>query len=318
MLNQQFLRVLLPGLLAYNPGLAPYDSLENNTSQPGVGDPVADINKTEQLSMSTRLIGNFFLTYDIIKGLQFKSSISTDVVFLTEKSFIPNDVKRGQASNGQAAIANQRGLNWTWENTLNYSKTFGIHNFNAVAGYTMQAYENEFVFTATTDFDDNRLGYNAIQAGKKNTLSLNHVSGWQLQSFLARVNYTLMDKYLFTTSARIDGSSKFGAGNRYGLFPSFAFAWQMKEESFLKPVDFVSDLKLRVGYGVVGNEGIPPYSSLGLLETTEAYFGESESNIAKGSGPSTRQNDLLKWETTSQFDALAVDLGILNRPGYTR
>jgi hypothetical protein len=72
--------------------------------------------------MSTRFMGNFFLTYDIVKGLQFKSSISTDVVFLGEKSFIPNDIKRGQASNGQAAIANQRGLNWTWENTLNYSK----------------------------------------------------------------------------------------------------------------------------------------------------------------------------------------------------
>jgi TonB-linked SusC/RagA family outer membrane protein len=297
--------------LAYNPGLAPYDSLENNTSQPAVGDPVADINKTKQLSTSTRLLGNFFLTYDIIKDLQFKSSISTDAVFLTEKSFIPNDIKRGQASNGQAAIANQKGLNWTWENTLSYAKTFGIHNLNAVVGYSMQAYENEYVFTATSDFDDNRLGYDAIQAGKDNLLSINRVSGWQLQSFLGRVNYTLMDKYLFTASARIDGSSKFGTGNRYGLFPSFAVAWRMKEESFLKSVDMVSDLKVRVGYGVVGNEGIPPYSSMGLLETTEAYFGENESDIAKGSGPDTRQNDLLKWETTSQFD-IGLDIGILN------
>lgn len=300
--------------LMFNPGLKVYDengnyTIENNTSQPAVGNPVADINKTEQLSNSTRFLGNFFLTYDIIKGLQFKTSISTDAVFLTEKAFIPNDIKRGQASNGQAAIANQQGLNWTLENTLSYSKAFGIHSLNAVVGQSMQAYKNEFAFTATSDFDDNRLGYNAIQVGKDKTLVLNGTTGWQLASFLGRVNYSLMDKYLFTASARIDGSSKFGVGNRYGIFPSFAVAWRMKEESFLKSVDLISDLKLKIGYGVVGNEGIPPYSSLGLLETTEAYFGENE--IAKGSGPASRQNDVLKWETTSQFDA-GLELGVFN------
>lgn len=300
--------------LAFNPGLGVYDdngeyTFENNTSQPAVGNPVADINKTEQLSNSTRFLGNFFLTYDIVKGIQFKSSISTDAVFLGEKSFVPNDIKRGQASNGQAAIADQKGLNWTWENTLNYSKTFGIHRLDAVIGQSMQAYDNDFVFTATSDFDDNRLGYNAIQVGKDKTLILNGTSGWQLMSFLGRVNYSLLDKYLFTASARIDGSSKFGVGNQYGLFPSLAVAWKIKQESFLNSVDMISDLTLRIGYGVVGNEGIPPYSSLGLLETTEAYFGENE--IAKGSGPASRQNDVLKWETTSQFDA-GVDLGLFN------
>lgn len=300
--------------LAFNPGLGVYDgdgkyTIENNTSQPAVGNPVADINETDQFTSSTRILGNFFLTYDIIKGLQFKSSVSTDDVFLTEKAFFPNNIKRGLASNGQAAIANQKGLNWIWENTVSYSKAFGIHNFNAVVGQSLQAYKNEFVYTATSDFDDNRLGYNAIQVGKDKTLILNGTTGWQLISFLGRVNYTLLDKYLFTASARVDGSSKFGIGNRYGLFPSFAVAWRLKEEEILKTVDLISDLKLRVGYGVVGNEGVPPYSSLGLLETTEAYFGENE--IAKGSGPASRQNDLLKWETTSQFDA-GFDLGLFN------
>lgn len=300
--------------LAFNPGLPVYDAngeytFENNTSQPAVGNPVADINETEQFTRSTRFLGNLFLMYDIVKGLQFKTSVGADAVFLTEKAFIPNNIKRGQASNGQAAIADQTGLSWTWENTLSYSKTFGIHSVNAVVGQTLQAYKNEFVYSATSDFDDNRLGYNAIQMGKDKTLMLNGTSGWQLASFLGRVNYTLLEKYLFTASARVDGSSKFGVGNRYGVFPSFAVAWRIKEESFLQSVDVISDLKLRVGYGVVGNEGIPPYSSLGLLETTEAYFGENE--IAKGSGPASRQNDELKWETTSQFDA-GFDLGLLN------
>lgn len=300
--------------LAFNPGLSVYNNagqyiFENNTSQPAVGNPVADINKTEQINNSTRLLGNFFVTADFLEKFRFKTSIGTDAVFLTEKSFIPNDIKRGQASNGQAAIATQQGLSWLWENTLSYNTTFGNHRIDAVIGHSMQAYRNEFVFSATSDFDDNRLGYNAIQVGKDKTLMLNGTSGWQLQSFLGRINYNLMEKYLFTVSARIDGSSKFGVGNRYGAFPSLAFAWRLKEESFLENVDAISDLKWRIGYGVVGNEGIPPYSSMGLLETTEAYFGENE--IAKGSGQASRQNNTLKWETTSQFDT-GIDFGLFN------
>ena len=300
--------------LAFNPGLGVYDengdyTFENNTSQPAVGNPVADINKTEQVRNSTRFIGNFFITYEFLKDFKFKTSFSAESLFLNEKIFIPNDIKRGQASNGQAAISDGETLNWSLENTLSYSKTFGVHNVNAVIGQSMQKYVGESLFTATSDFDDNRLGYNALQAGKDNTLIANFTTGWQLLSYLGRVNYTLLDKYLFTTSIRVDGSSKFGVGNRYGVFPSFAIAWRMKDETFLKSVETISDMKLRVGYGVTGNDGIPPYSAQGLLETTEAYFGENE--IAKGSGQSTRQNDLLKWETTSQYD-VGLDVGIWN------
>ncbi len=300
--------------LAFNPGLGVYDAngnyvFENNTAQPAVGNPVADINRTKQISTSTRLLGNFFVTWDFLKNFQLKTSIGTDAVFLNEKSFVPNDIKRGEAAHGQAAIANQEGISWLWENTLSFKKTIGIHHFDAVVGHSMQAYHNEFLFAATSDFDDNRLGFNAIQAGKDKTLMLNGASGWQLQSFLGRLNYNLKEKYLFTVSARIDGSSKFGVGNRYGTFPSFAFAWRLKEETFLQSVNMISDLKWRIGYGIVGNEGIPPYSSMGLLETTEAYFGEND--IAKGSGPASRQNDALKWETTSQFDT-GIDLGLAN------
>ncbi|MBX2966593.1 MAG: TonB-dependent receptor [Cyclobacteriaceae bacterium] len=300
--------------LAFNPGLNVYDNngdyvFENNTSQPAVGNPVADINNTKQVTNSTRLLGNVFVTWDFLDAFQFKTSIGTDAVFNASKSFVPNNIKRGEGINGQAALANHEGINWLFENTLSYKKDVGHHHFNAVIGHSMQAYRGEALFVATSDFDDNRLGYNAIQAGKKRTLLVNDVDAWQLMSFLGRLNYNLKEKYLFTVSARIDGSSKFGVGNKYGTFPSFAFAWRMKEESFLADVNTISDLKLRIGYGVVGNQSIPSYKSMGLLETTEAYFGENE--IAKGSGPGSFQNDKLKWETTSQFD-VGVDLGLLN------
>jgi TonB-linked SusC/RagA family outer membrane protein len=300
--------------LAFNPGLGVYDdegeyTFENNTAQPGAGNPVADIHKTKQVSNSTRLFGNVFATWDMMKDLQFKTSIGTDAVFANEKSFVPNDIRRGEASNGQAALAEQRGYSWLLENTLNYKKTFGNHRVDAVVGHTLQKYVNEYLFVATSDFDDNRLGFNAIQVGADKTLIFNGKSGWALQSFLGRINYNLKEKYLFTASARIDGSTKFGVGNKYGTFPSLAFAWQINEEPFMNNVSFLNELKWRVGYGVVGNEGIPPYSSLGLLETTEAYFGEND--IAKGSGPASRQNDQLKWETTSQFDT-GFDVGLFS------
>ena len=289
--------------LIFNPGLPVYASdgtftFQNNTSQPSVGNPVADALLTQQVSSSTRLLGNVYLSANVNEHISVKTSIGTDAVITSEKGFVPNDIKRGQAANGQATLADQQGINWLWENTINYNRRFNQHNIQAVLGHSMQAYRNAFLFTATSDFSDNRLGYNAVQVGADKTLIFNGTSAWQLQSFLGRINYTLNDKYLITASSRVDGSSKFGSGNKYGIFPSLAFAWRMKEEDFLKNVDYLSDFKLRTGFGIVGNEGIPPYSSLGLLETTEAYFGEKE--IAKGSGPATRQNDDLNRLNQSQ------------------
>lgn len=299
--------------LAFNPGLPVFDdngeyTFENNTAEPGAGNPVADIEKTKRVTNSTRLFGNIFATWNISKDLLFKTSIGTDAFFVNEKSFVPNDVRRGEASNGQAALSEQRSLNWLLENTMTYNKSFGDHRINAVVGHTLQKNDQEFLFVATSDFDDNRLGFNAIHVGADKTLIFNGTSGWAMQSFLGRINYVLKEKYLITGSVRVDGSSKFGPANRYGTFPSLAIAWRLHEEPFLSNVRSISELKWRVGWGVVGNEGIPPYSYLGLLETTEAYFGENE--IAKGSGPSTMQNDKLKWETTSQFNT-GVDVGVV-------
>ncbi|MEQ9405936.1 MAG: TonB-dependent receptor [Cyclobacteriaceae bacterium] len=291
--------------LSFNPGLPLIDdngdpTFENNTAQPSVGNPVEDALKTQQETISTRLLGNVYLNWDIKEWLSLKTSVGTEVAFIDTKSFIPNDIFRGEASNGQAALGESQSINRLWETTLSFNKTFGSHALSGFLGYTMQKLDNEFIFLATSDFDDNRLGFNAVQAGKLKTLVVNGSSAEQLQSFLGRINYNLNEKYLLTASARIDGSSKFGAGNKYGFFPSVAAAWRVKEEPFLENVDFFSDLKVRVGFGAVGNQGHSPYSSLGLLETTEAYFGENI--IAKGSGQSNRENTALRWETTNQYD----------------
>ena len=299
--------------LEFNPGLSVYDdngnyTYSNNTSNPPVGNPVEDANRTEQLKTSTRILGNIFVEWNIMEGLTFRSSIAADAYFNKEQSFIPNNVYRGQEK-GVAAIANSEGFTWLLENTLNFNRKFGEHSFNAVIGQSMQAFRNEFLFAATSDFDDNRLGYNAIQVGAEKTLLMNGVSKRQLLSYLGRINYGFQNKYLLTISARVDGSSVFGDGNKYGIFPSLAAAWRLDQENFMESLEAISEMKLRVGVGRVGNEGIPPYSSLGLLETTEAYFGENE--IAKGSGHQTSENSGLKWETTDQIN-IGLDLAFLD------
>lgn len=301
--------------LEFNPGLNVYDpngdyTYQNNTSRPAVGNPVADAKSTEQLSKSTRIIGNTALMWDISDSFLFKTSLGIDGFLNEEFYFVPNYLKRAEASNGQASLGNSKGYTWLIENTLNWNQDFNNNSrINVLVGHTLQKFESDFLFAATSDFEDNRLGYHAIQNGSDNTLSLSGTSGWQMQSFLARANYTLKEKYLLTTSARVDGSSKFGDGNKYGVFPSFSSAWKIGQEEFLKNIKPISDLKLRIGYGIVGNEGIPPYSSLGTLEVTEAYFGENE--IAKGAGPGTLNNNGLRWETTGQLN-IGVDVSLLN------
>ncbi|SMO89027.1 SusC/RagA family TonB-linked outer membrane protein [Gracilimonas mengyeensis] len=299
--------------LEFNPGLPVYNEdgeyvYENNTSRPPVGNPVADARETEQLNKSTRFMGTAYANWNIWENLDLRSSVGMDAFLSEEFYFVPNFLKRAEASNGQAALGNTKGYTWLVENVLSYNTMIGAdHSLNAILGHTLQKFENNFLYAATSDFEDNRLGYHSIQSGNEKTLSLSGTSAWQMQSVLSRINYTYRSKYLLTASARIDGSSKFGEGNKYGFFPSFSAAWRMNEEAFMEDIEQITSLKVRAGYGVVGNEGIPPYSSMGTLEVTEAYFGENE--IAKGAGPATLANEGLKWETTGQFNA-GVDLGL--------
>ncbi len=295
-----------PGLPVKNPdGTYVY---ENNTSKPAVGNPVEDANKYEQLNKTLRLTGNMYADLLIVNGLNFKTSIGIDYYNAKDQSFAPINIKRGEASEGIATVGQADGYTWVWENTLSYNNTFAErHSVNAVAGITAQQYESTPVVVSRAGIEDGRLGYHAIQEGTKIQLAHTGYSSWQMLSYLARVNYGYDSRYLLTLTGRVDGSSKFGANNKYGFFPSTAFAWRVSEEPFMKEQNTIDNLKLRLSYGLVGNEGIPPYSSMGLLQGTEAYIGTSQ--IIKGQAPYTLGNQDLKWETTAQFN-IGFDMGI--------
>jgi len=281
---------------------------ENNISNPAVGNPVQDANTYEQLNKTLRMTGNMYADLLIVNGLNFKTSIGIDYYNVKDLSFAPVHIKRGEASEGIATVGQADGYTWVWENTLSYNNTFAEkHSVNAVAGITTQQYEGTPVIVSRSGIEDGRLGYHSIQEGTKIQLAHTAYSSWQMLSYLARLNYGFDSRYLLTLTGRVDGSSKFGANNKYGFFPSAAFAWRVSEEAFMKEQSTIDNLKLRVSYGLVGNEGISPYSSMGLLQGTEAYIGTSQ--IIKGQAPYTLGNQDLKWETTAQFN-IGFDMGI--------
>ncbi len=316
---------IVPGVvtaaLLFNPILPIYDStvrggytFENDRGTI-LGNPIADAKEYNSVTKSSRFIGNVYARYKIINGLELRTSFGVDAFSDDAASFAPNFLKRTQASNGEASIAKVEGLTWLNENTLTYNKDWREkHRINAVAGFTVQKFNNESLFAYAFGFPDGRTGYHNIAVAENPQTPVNNESQWSLLSYIGRVNYTLNDKYLFTATGRIDGSSKFSAGNKYGYFPSGAFAWRVSKENFMRGLTSVSDLKFRISYGVIGNQAIPPYQSLALIGPySQGVFNSSAgSEVYNGMEPLSYVNKNLKWESTKQFD-VGFDLGLFKQ-----
>lgn len=315
---------IVPGVvtdaLLFNPILPIYDSTvvggytyENDRGKL-LGNPVAEVDKYNSYTTSSRFFGNMYARYKIMEGLEFKTSFGADAFSNRDNSYAPYYLKRAQASKGEASLGNVQGLTWLNENTFSYNKQFkNEHSLNAVAGFTVQQFQNESMFVYAFDFPDDRTGYHDISAALNPQKPFNGESKWSLVSFLGRINYTIKDKYLFTLTGRSDGSSKFADGNKYGFFPSGAFAWRVSKEKFMEHVSAVSDLKFRASYGVIGNQAIPPYQSLALVGPYgEGVFNSSlGSEVYTGREPLSYVNKNLKWESTKQLD-IGIDLSLFN------
>ena len=316
---------IVPGVvtaaLLFNPVLPVYDStvkggytFENDRGTT-LGNPIADAKEYNSYTTSSRFIGNFYARYKLSKDLEFKTSFGVDAFTDKESSFGPNFLKRTQASQGEASVGSSDGLTWLSENTFTYNKSWrSKHRINAVAGYTAQKFNNESLFAYAFGFPDGRTGYHNIAVAENPQTPVNNESQWTLSSFLGRVNYTLSDRYLFTVTGRIDGSSKFADDNKYGYFPSGAFAWRVSQEDFMKNITAISDLKFRVSYGVIGNQAIAPYQSLSLIGPygQGVFNSSSGSEVYAGMEPLSYVNKNLKWESTKQFDA-GIDVGFFNQ-----
>jgi iron complex outermembrane receptor protein len=198
--------------------------------------------------------------------------------------------------------------------SLNYKNTFGNHNIDAIAVYEWQKQTYNGNFTQMKDFINDNTTYNALQNGSFTSIVPGDISSYKndrtLVSFLGRVNYSYLSRYLLTLSIRRDGSSVFGANHKWGDFPSASVAWRINDESFMKGLDFLNDLKIRAGYGVTGNQqGLYPQNSQQLVAAAgQTYFGGTQiTNYAI----SQNGNADLKWETRAQTN-IGLDFALFN------
>jgi TonB-linked SusC/RagA family outer membrane protein len=215
-------------------------------------------------------------------------------------------------TNGDATVSTRFNHNILFEPGLEYKKTFGGHKITAMAGYSYFENQNESLGANNYDFAVEDFSYNNIGAGSALGSGLAGMSSNKnsnkLISFYGRVMYNYREKYLLSASARYEGSSRFGANNKWGLFPSVSVGWRVTEENFAKNLSWLSSLKLRAGYGVTGNQDIDNYLSISRIQTTNRLFyynGQWLNTYAPASNP----NADLKWEKKGEFD-VGVDFGL--------
>ncbi len=303
-------------LLFTPPSIPIYDTLGNflrNTPLEGqLQNPINSLYNQLNESRTTRLLANVSGEYKLWEGLSLKVLLGTDLVFNKQNRYLPNSTYEGNQSGGvgTGGTANVGSINtnsWLNENTLSYSKIVNQkHNINAVIGFTAQTSKTKGLGVSSSIFSSDDLTYNGLQNALGTTLPNSSASAWQLASFLGRLNYSYNEKYLLTVSLRADGSSRFSKDHKWGYFPSAAIGWNLHEESFLKGINQISFLKLRLSAGSTGNQDIPSYTSISRI----AAFRYNFSNInVQGYAPVTVNNPKLKWEQTFQTD-LGIDLGL--------
>ncbi len=262
--------------------------------------PLSLIDEGDKLLRFTRTFGSLYGQYKITNHLTFRSQIGAGFTGSKMQEFHSSKSRFGQRWNGRAVIRQTETNSYNFTNTLRYARTFKQKHFvNVLFGVEQYRYQRESFFLDITNFDLQELGFNDISIGQtfKDYGSNRGIS--KRMSYFSRLNYTLKGKYLFTFNFRADGSDRFGENNRFGYFPGGAFAWRLHRENFLKPVEQINDLKLRVSYGQTGNERIPPFTYLATVDNT---FYSSNDNIDLGVSPGSLGNPDLQWETTTQFD----------------
>jgi TonB-linked SusC/RagA family outer membrane protein len=276
---------------------------------PDVQNPLAVLTSMKDVLGESRVLGNLFGEYDLLEGITFRSSLGANITNRTRDTYWPRVTLRGAQTSGQAIRGRTESSSWLNENTLSFNRTLGeAHLVNAVVGYTRQIQETTRTSMTNENFLSDDLGYHDIGAGNREggPVVTSGETRTTLASYLGRVNYNLLGRYLFTVTGRYDGSSRFGPDNKWGFFPSAALAWRLSDEPFMRDAQALDELKLRVAYGATGNAAVSPYQSLAVLDPRNTSFGGT---IVTGYRQTALANRELGWETTYQFDA-GVDVGM--------
>ena len=280
--------------------------------------PLLVMQSTSKERETWRVLGNFYIKFDIIKGLDFKTTFSPSYTNYREGYFEGYKDEDGNfydsgLSTNAANVTNNKSFSWTWDNIINYNTTIANdHNIGVMALFSQQAFNRETYFWAATDLMEGtdwwNMGTGTFNANKKSDGgSYSEYTENSMTSYALRANYSYKSRYLLTATIRWDGSSKFVKDNRWGTFPSVAAAWRISEESFAQKINWLSNLKLRLSFGITGNnDGIGNYATQQTVSGPNFYpFG---TDYAFGYYPSSIVNKDLKWETSTEYNA-GIDFG---------
>lgn len=270
--------------------------------------PLATLDGTEYYGSTFGNISDMYIKLNLAKGLSFRSSFGTNIAYNQADRFQASWANGGgQNSGGQDKSST---INLINENVLSYNTTFkGGHDFSAIAGMSFQRNDGESSsYSAVPGSYNNDIIHSLNNALINPAATIVSKSSWGLVSYFSRVNYAYKDKYLLSASIRTDGSSRFGPDSKWGYFPSASVAWRVKQEDFMKHVNFVSDLKVRASYGVTGNFNIGDFAYLGKMK--DAIYAP-DNTIAKGQAQGNYGNPELSWEKTKGID-LGLELGVLD------
>lgn len=308
----------LAGVLLQSPAVPIYnaDGSYNVTTNPYVAsvngyiqNPIADLASTVNQTKVVRVLSSLFGEYNLSNDLTAKVTLNGDLISTKQNYYAPSFTTNGAANKGVASVGNRNVTTWLNENTLTYNKAINQnHQISALVGYTVQQTEGEIATANSYGFVNDINKYNALQdgtAGKPFSDAYKSV----LKSWLGRVNYSLLQRYHFTFSARADGSSRFGSASRWGFFPSAGFSWNITDEDFAKDISGISSLKLRLSTGATGNQEIADYLSLASLGSTNYTLGGT--NLT-GFSPTRLSNPDLKWEKTTQSN-IGLDVSLFDK-----
>ncbi|MDF9798719.1 TonB-linked SusC/RagA family outer membrane protein [Catalinimonas alkaloidigena] len=266
---------------------------------------VYTMNQRDGYYLNTQFTGGIVFNAQITPNLSFKTNLSVDNRSEDSRWF-NGDFQGNRTSDARGS--NQRWLYWQNENYFNYDKLVGNHSFSGMIGLSWSETVRDWVEARASNFPSNFYSYNNLNAGTNTPAAYSENQRSALNSYFARVNYAYNDKYMFTATGRMDGSSKFGPNNKYAFFPSVGVGWRISNEDFMAGNNLVSNLKIRASAGRTGNQEIGSFVTQRYINTTNVMFGDGRQ---AGFYPGSTGNPDLKWETTTQWD-VGIDLGLFN------
>ncbi len=276
-----------------------------------------------------RLFGDMYMEASLLKNLKFRSMLGMDYSFYWERN-MQKTYKSGYMSEKVATLNNyhNRWGNFVWNNTLTYNLNLNNdHNLDFLVGQELLNYYSESLRAGRRGFTSEEPDYMYLNAGQSTQTNSGGGTAYRLLSYFGKVNYNFKDKYLASITSRYDGSSRFGKNNQYGLFPAFSLGWRLSEESFIKDnLSFLSDLKIRYGWGKTGNQEIGNFASFGMYEAVYAtnptwnpdngtaydISGSGTGSLPSGYRRIQQSNPDLRWEAAKQNN-IGVDFGFLDQ-----